>query len=125
MPPSGREGDHEVVEGAGVSTEYHTSTATHHSYTHSPSVSHTLDSSLRREPYQRVILSGVRDALHLGGVEPVGRHEVSGSLIVRLSRTPHPSRFTRHLLPLEKAYNGPTVSPAGSWHKSLRGKLEL
>ena len=55
----------------------------------------------RREPYQRVILSGVRDALHLGAVEPVGRHEVSGSLIDRLSQTPHPqlrgSRLRAHV----------------------------
>ena len=33
-------------------------------------------------------------------VEHGVRHEVSGSLIDRLSQTPHPSRFTRHLVSL-------------------------
>ena len=46
-----------------------------------------------------------RDASHLGEVEPVGRHEVSGSLIDRLSQTPHPPQAVP-LPPLGKAYSG-------------------
>ena len=43
-----------------------------------------------------------RDAVHLGGVEHGVRHKVSGSLIDRLSRTPHPPQAVP-LPPLGKA----------------------